>query len=203
MKAERRSRLRTAAGMAALAAVLGLAPAAGVAKAVRGGRPMPRTLHDFTLKTIDGRDQPLSAYEGRTVLVVNTASRCGFTPQYEGLEALYEKYRDRGFVVLGFPANNFMGQEPGTNEEIATFCRTKYDVTFPMFAKISVKGRDIAPLYAWLTKESGFDGAIGWNFTKFLVGPDGKVVARFDTRTKPQDPKLVAKLEETLAAKTR
>ncbi len=203
MQLEQRPRLRVAIPVAVLALLLASAPATGGAGAAHGGRPMPRTLHDFTLKTIDGRDQPLSAYQGKTVLVVNTASRCGFTPQYEGLEALYEKYRDRGFVVLGFPANNFMGQEPGTNEEIATFCRTKYDVTFPMFAKISVKGRDIAPLYAWLTKESGFDGAIGWNFTKFLVGPDGRVVARFDTRTDPQDPKLVAKLEETLAAKTR
>jgi len=203
LQLEQRPRLRVAIPVAVLALLLASAPATGGAGAAHGGRPMPRTLHDFTLKTIDGRDQPLSAYQGKTVLVVNTASRCGFTPQYEGLEALYEKYRDRGFVVLGFPANNFMGQEPGTNEEIATFCRTKYDVTFPMFAKISVKGRDIAPLYAWLTKESGFDGAIGWNFTKFLVGPDGRVVARFDTRTDPQDPKLVAKLEETLAAKTR
>lgn len=189
------------------APVLALVLAAAIAvpavpAAAGGGRKMPRTIHEFTMKTIDGREQPLSAYAGRTLLVVNTASRCGFTPQYEGLEALYEKYRERGFVVLGFPANNFMGQEPGTNAEIATFCSTKYNVSFPLFSKISVKGRDIAPLYAWLTKDAGFDGDIGWNFTKFLVGPDGRVVARFDTRTDPQDPKLIAKLEETLAANT-
>ncbi len=165
-----------------------------------GGNPMAQTLHDFTMKRIDGKDESLAAWEGKVVLVVNTASRCGFTPQYEGLEALYEKYKDKGFAVLGFPANNFMGQEPGTNEEIATFCRTKYDVSFPMFAKISVKGKDIAPLYAWLTRDSGFGGDIGWNFTKFLVGPDGRVIARYDSKTKPDDAKLVAKLEESLAA---
>src|ERR1019366_3146657 len=116
---------------------------------------------------------PLSAYQGKVVLIVNVASRCGFTPQYAGLEALYEKYKDRGFVILGFPANNFGGQEPGTNEEIKTFCSTKYNVTFPMYSKISVKGDDMAPLYQFLTDATGSE--IQWNFTKFLVDKDGKV----------------------------
>lgn len=184
--------------LAALVAAAALTPAP--AAAASGGSKKMTTLHDFTVKSIDGKRRPLAEFEGRTVLVVNTASKCGFTPQYKGLEALYERYRERGFEVLAFPANNFMGQEPGSNEEIAKFCELNYDVSFPLFAKISVKGRDIDPLYAWLTKDSGFTGDIGWNFTKFLVGPDGRVVARFDSRTDPLDPKVTAKLEEVLAA---
>jgi len=168
-----------------------------------GGKTMNRTVHDFTVKSIDGKSRSLADYRGKTLLVVNTASKCGFTGQYKGLEALYEKYRERGFEVLGFPANNFMGQEPGSNEEIAKFCELNYGVSFPLFEKISVKGGDIAPLYAFLTRDSGFPGDIGWNFTKFLVAPNGEVVARFDSRTDPLDPKLVGKLEETLAAKAR
>ena len=164
------------------------------------GKPVSRTLHEFKGRTIDGKPRSLAEYKGKALLVVNTASKCGFTPQYKGLEALYDRYRARGFEVLGFPANNFLGQEPGSNEEIAQFCSLKYDVSFPLFAKISVKGKDIAPLYAWLTKDSGFPGDVGWNFTKFLVGPDGKVVARYDSRTDPLDPKLVAQLEATLPA---
>ena len=160
----------------------------------------PMSLYDIGVKTIDGKDTTLAAYKGKALLIVNTASECGFTPQYKGLEALYERYRERGFEVLAFPANNFMGQEPGSNEEIAKFCELNYDVSFPLFAKISVKGRDIDPLYAWLTKYSGFTGDLGWNFTKVLVGPDGRVVARFDSRTDPLDPKVTAKLEEVLAA---
>lgn len=167
------------------------------------GKPVTDSIYQFKVKTIDGKDRSLADYRGRALLVVNTASKCGFTPQYKGLEALYEKYRERGFEVLAFPANNFMGQEPGTNEEIATFCETNYKTSFPLFSKISVKGGDIAPLYAWLTRTPGFAGDIGWNFTKFLVGPDGKVVARFDTRTDPLDEKLVAKVEETLPAQSR
>jgi glutathione peroxidase len=187
-------RIRTAVLATALLAAVITVPS----RAETGGKPVTRTVHDFTLKTIDGKDRPLSEYKGKVLLVVNTASKCGFTPQYKGLEALYDKYRARGFEVLGFPANNFMGQEPGSNEEIAKFCSLNYDVTFPLFAKISVKGKDIAPLYAYLTKDSGFPGDIGWNFTKFLVGPDGKVVARYDSRTDPLDAKLVAKLESVL-----
>jgi glutathione peroxidase len=188
--------IRTATLMLALLAVVLTVPS----RAETGGKPVTRTVHDFTLKTIDGKDRPLSEYKGKVLLVVNTASKCGFTPQYEGLETLYERYRARGFEVLAFPANNFMGQEPGSNEEIAKFCSLNYAVSFPLFAKISVKGKDIAPLYAWLTKDSGYPGDIGWNFTKFLVGQDGKVTARFDSRTDPLDAKLVAKLESLLPA---
>lgn len=165
-----------------------------------GGKEMTRSIHQFTVRTIDGKDRPLSEYRGKVLLVVNTASRCGFTPQYEGLEALYEKYRARGFEVLAFPANNFMGQEPGTDKEIAQFCDLNYKTTFPLFSKISVKGTDIAPLYAWLTKQPGFEGDIGWNFTKFLVGPDGQVLARYGSRTEPRDEKLVAQIEAALPA---
>lgn len=157
-----------------------------------------KNVHSFTLKTIDGREQPLSAYKGKALLLVNTASKCGFTPQYKGLEALYQKYRDRGFEVLGFPANNFMGQEPGTNEEIKQFCELKYKTTFPMFSKISVKGRDIDPLYGYLTTESGFNGDIGWNFNKFLVDPQGRVVARYGAPVDPQSGELTQKLESIL-----
>lgn len=166
--------------------------------AAGGGSKKMDGIHGFTMKTIDGGKRPLSEYRGKALLVVNTASKCGFTPQYKGLEALYEKYRERGFEVLAFPANNFMGQEPGSNAEIAKFCELEYGVSFPLFSKISVKGRDIDPLYAWLTKDSGFAGDIGWNFTKFLVAPDGSVVARFDSRTDPLDAKLVAALEGVL-----
>jgi glutathione peroxidase len=158
------------------------------------------TFHDFNVRTIDGREQSLAAYRGQVLLVVNTASRCGFTPQYEGLEALHREYRGRGFQVLGFPANDFMGQEPGTNAEIQAFCSAYFQVTFPLFEKISVKGRQIAPVYAWLTKESEFPGAIRWNFNKFLVGPDGSVIARFGSTTKPDSDKLRDAIEKLLPA---
>ena len=153
-------------------------------------------VHEFTLNSIDGKPAPLSAYRGKVVLIVNVASRCGFTPQYAGLEALYEKYKDRGFVILGFPANNFGGQEPGTNEEIKTFCSTKYNVTFPMYSKISVKGEDKAPLYQFLTDATGSE--IQWNFTKFLVDKDGKVVARFEPKVTPESPDVAAAIEKAL-----
>ena len=153
-------------------------------------------VHEFTLNSIDGKPAPLSAYQGKVVLIVNVASRCGFTPQYAGLEALYEKYKDRGFVILGFPANNFGGQEPGTNEEIKTFCSTKYNVTFPMYSKISVKGDDKAPLYQFLTDTTGSE--IQWNFTKFLVDRDGKVVARFEPATTPDSPEVKGAIEMVL-----
>src|SRR6202451_2446202 len=134
--------------------------------------------YTFTLNSIDGTPAPLANYKGKVVLVVNVASQCGYTPQYSALEAMYEKYKNQGFVILGFPANNFGAQEPGTNEEIKTFCTRKYSVTFPMYAKISVKGADQAPLYTYLTKQTpqGISGEIKWNFTKFLVDRDGKVV---------------------------
>ncbi|HLK67899.1 MAG TPA: glutathione peroxidase [Bryobacteraceae bacterium] len=156
---------------------------------------------EFTLNSIDGKPAPLSEYKGKVVLIVNVASNCGFTPQYEGLEAVYRKYKDQGFVVLGFPANNFGGQEPGTNEEIKTFCTRKYSVTFPMYSKISVKGDDKAPLYQFLTDKQAHPetgGEIKWNFTKFLVGKDGKVIARFESPVKPESPEVTAAIEKAL-----
>lgn len=155
--------------------------------------------HNMT--SIDGEQVDLANYKGKVVLIVNVASKCGFTPQYEDLEALYQRYKDQGFAVLGFPANNFMGQEPGTNEEILTFCRTNYGVTFPMFAKISVRGDDMAPLYRDLTSAaySGqYAGKIQWNFTKFLLGRDGLVKARFGSRTKPLDAEVVEAIDGAL-----
>ena len=154
------------------------------------------SVHEFTLNSIDGKPAPLSAYQGKVVLIVNVASRCGFTPQYAGLEALYEKYKDRGFTILGFPANNFGAQEPGTNEEIKTFCISKYNVTFPMYSKISVKGDDKAPLYQFLTAATGSE--IQWNFTKFLVDKDGKVVARFEPKVTPESPDVAEAIEKAL-----
>jgi glutathione peroxidase len=159
------------------------------------------SVHEFTLNSIDGSPAPLSAYQGKVVLIVNVASRCGFTPQYAGLESLYEKYKDRGFAILGFPANNFGAQEPGTNEEIKTFCSSKYNVTFPMYSKISVKGDDQAPLYQFLTDKqanAATGGEIQWNFTKFLVDKNGKVVARFEPKVTPESPDVAAAIEKAL-----
>jgi glutathione peroxidase len=154
-------------------------------------------VYEFTLNSIDGAPAPLAAYKGKVLLLVNVASKCGFTPQYTALEAVYEKYKDQGFVLAGFPANNFGAQEPGTNEEIKTFCTRKYSVTFPMYAKISVKGSDIAPLYEYLTKSTG--GDVKWNFTKFLIGKDGAILDRFESAVKPDDPKVTAAIEKALA----
>ncbi|RPI15328.1 MAG: glutathione peroxidase [Acidobacteriales bacterium] len=154
------------------------------------------SIHDFTVTSIQGKLAPLSEYQGKVVLVVNVASKCGFTPQYKGLEALYRKYQDQGFVVLGFPANNFKSQEPGTNEEIQAFCTRTYDVTFPMFSKISVVGEDKAPLYQYLTQTGG---EIPWNFTKFLADRDGKVIARFGSKTTPDSPEVISAIEKALA----
>jgi glutathione peroxidase len=162
-----------------------------------------KTVYDFTLNTIDGQPAPLSTYKGKVVLLVNVASKCGYTPQYTALESIYEKYKDRGFVIVGIPANNFGAQEPGTNQEIKTFCSSKYHVTFPMMAKVSVKGSDITPLYQFLTDKSAHPqtgGEIGWNFTKFLVGPDGKVVARFDSKVTPDSPEVTSAIEKALSA---
>jgi glutathione peroxidase len=160
-----------------------------------------KTVYDFTLNSIEGQATPLASFKGKVVLLVNVASRCGFTPQYAGLEALYEKYKDRGLVIIGIPANNFGAQEPGTNQEIKTFCTSKYHVTFPMMAKVSVKGDDITPLYAFLTDKMAHPktgGEIGWNFTKFLIGPDGKVLARFDSEVEPDSKDLTSAIEKAL-----
>ena len=162
-----------------------------------------KSVHDFTLTSIEGQATPLASFKGKVVLLVNVASRCGFTPQYSALEATYEKYKDRGLVIVGIPANNFGGQEPGTNEEIKTFCKTKYSVTFPMMAKVSVKGGDINPLYQFLTDKAAnpqTGGDIQWNFTKFLVGPDGRVIARFEPNVTPDSPEVTAAIEKALAS---
>ena len=163
--------------------------------------PAAQTIHDFTLDSIDGHPTSLAEFKGKVVLIVNVASKCGFTPQYAGLEALYEKYKERGFVVLGFPANNFLWQEPGTNQEIKAFCTRKYNVTFPMFAKVSVKGGDKTPLYQFLTDRKAnpaTGGEIGWNFTKFLVDKNGKVIARFGSSVKPESAQLTSAIENAL-----
>lgn len=163
--------------------------------------PVANSIYDFTMKDIDGKDASLAQYRGKVVLLVNVASRCGFTPQYEGLEKVYLQYKDRGLVILGFPANNFMGQEPGTNEEIKTFCSLKYNVTFPMFAKISVKGDDMHPLYKYLTDKQSdpqFGGDVKWNFNKFLVGRDGKIIGRFEPPVKPDSPEVTQAIEKAL-----
>ena len=163
--------------------------------------PAEKSMYEFTLKDIDGKDVKLDAYQGKAVMIVNTASKCGLTPQYEGLQKIYDKYKDQGFVVLGFPANNFMGQEPGTEKEIKEFCTLKYDVDFPMFSKISVKGADQHPFYTFLTnKESnpGFGGDVTWNFEKFLADKNGKIVARFSPKTLPDAPEVVAAIEKAL-----
>ncbi|MCB9844412.1 MAG: glutathione peroxidase [Phycisphaeraceae bacterium] len=158
---------------------------------------------DHSPARIDGAIQPLVEYRGRVILIVNVASKCGLTPQYAALEAIYRQRKDRGLVVLGFPANNFNGQEPGTNEQIASFCDSEYHVTFPMFSKVSVKGEDQDELYRDLcTQPEPIGGDPTWNFTKFLVDHHGNVVARFDPRTTPDDPALLAKIDELLAARS-
>jgi glutathione peroxidase len=154
------------------------------------------SVYDFTLNAIDGASAPLAGYRGKVLLLVNVASYCGYTPQYQGLEALYEKYKDRGLVVIGFPANNFGEQEPGTNSEIKDFCERTYHVKFPMYAKISVNGADKAPLYQYLTSAMG--GDIQWNFTKFLVGRDGKLLRRFEPAVTPESADMTSAIEKAL-----
>lgn len=166
--------------------------------------PAAGSFYDFKIKDIDGKDVKLKKYKGSVLLVVNTASKCGYTPQYEGLQATFDKYKDQGLVVLGFPANNFGGQEPGTAAEIKEFCESKYKVTFPMFAKISVKGDDVDPLYAYLTsKETNpqFAGDITWNFNKFLIDRKGNIVARFTSKDMPTSEAVTQAVERYLAAK--
>lgn len=155
---------------------------------------------DHKLKTIDGEEKNLADYKGKVVLIVNVASKCGLTPQYEGLQALYEKHEKEGFVVLGVPCNQFLGQEPGTEKQIKEFCTTKYKVTFPMFSKIDVNGDKADPLYKYLTaqKSNNLSGDISWNFEKFLIGKDGKLVGRFGPKTKPTDKEFVSAIEAAL-----
>lgn len=158
----------------------------------------------FEMDNIDGEEVDLEDYKGQVVLIVNVASECGLTPQYEELQAIYDEYKEQGFVILGFPANNFMGQEPGTDEEIKFFCQTEYDVSFDMFSKISVKGDDITPLYEYLTEEETneeFAGEITWNFEKFLLNHEGEVINRFDPRTAPKEEVVVEAIEKALKQK--
>lgn len=160
------------------------------------------SLYDIPLKTLDGTPTTLAEHKGQVLLAVNVASKCGFTPQYEGLQALHEQYAERGFSVLGFPCNQFLFQEPGSAEDIAQFCSTKYDVSFPLFEKLKVKGRSQHPLYAELTTAADADGKAGnvkWNFEKFLVGRDGQVIGRFRSKVTPQDPQLVTAVEAALS----
>ncbi len=155
--------------------------------------------YSFTMKTIDGKEKSLADYKGKVVMVVNVASFCGYTPQYKQLEEIYKKYKDSGFVILGFPANNFGKQEPGKEEDIAAFCERNYGVTFELFSKISVKGDDMHPLYQYLTKETGED--IGWNFTKIVIDKEGNISARYASRVKPDSKEITAKIELLLAQK--
>jgi glutathione peroxidase len=175
--------------------VLLLCVAAGVSWAAT------KSIYDFTMRSIDGGQVSLGKFKGKVVLVVNVASKCGFTPQYAGLEALYEKYKDKGFVIVGVPANNFMQQEPGTDEEIKKFCTNKYNVSFPMMSKVSVLGDDKTPLYVYLTgkdTDPQFAGDIKWNFTKFLFDRSGKPVARFEPAVKPDSPEVQSAVETAL-----
>ncbi len=158
-------------------------------------------IYNFTMKTLEGKDKSLSDYKGKVVMVVNTASFCGYTPQYKDLETLYKQYKDKGFIIIGFPANNFGKQEPGTDKDIAVFCERNYGVSFPMFSKISVKGDDIHPLYKYLTTGTQFKEEIAWNFTKFLVDKYGNVVAKFPSKVKPTEKEITAKVDELLAGK--
>jgi len=160
-----------------------------------------KSVYDFTLNSIDGQPSPLSSFKGKVVMLVNVASKCGYTPQYSALESTYEKYKDRGLVIVGIPANNFGAQEPGTNEEIKTFCSRKYNVTFPMMAKVSVKGSDQTPLYQFLTDKTlnpTTGGEIKWNFTKFIFDRDGNAIARFEPEVTPDSPQVTAAIEKAL-----
>ena len=161
-----------------------------------------KSVYDFSVKDIDGKNVSLKQFKGKVLLIVNVASLCGNTPQYPDIEAIYKKYKDQGFEVLGFPSNDFMGQEPGTNEEIKEFCTSKYAVTFPMFSKISVKGKNIAPLYSYLTEQSEngvADNKVTWNFQKFLISKKGKVIQSFSPRTSVNEFEVVNAIEKALA----
>jgi glutathione peroxidase len=158
-------------------------------------------LYSFVMKTIDGNDKPLSEYNGKVLMIVNVASKCGHTPQYKALEQLYEKYKNKGFVILGFPANNFLWQEPGTDAEIKQFCTLNYSVTFDMFSKIDVKGKNQHPLYKYLTEETSVSGKVEWNFQKYLVDRHGTVTDKFSPKTEPDDVAIIAAVEKLLSEK--
>ncbi len=196
------NRLCLSASLAGLSALFVLAPLAVVSLA--DGAKKETSVLDFHVKDIDGKDVDLAKYKGKVLLIVNTASQCGLTPQYKELEALYEKNKDKGFEILAFPANEFGKQEPGSNEEIKEFCSSKYSVTFPLFSKIVVKGEGIDPLYEYLTsKETNpkFAGEIKWNFNKFLVNKKGEVIARFEPKVKPSTKEVTTAIEDALGEK--
>lgn len=190
------------------ATILGTTFALGVAALTIAGAGRTKqtapagTIHQFTMNSIEGKPVKLDKYKGKVLLVVNVASKCGLTPQYEGLQKLYTQYKDKGFEILAFPANEFGGQEPGSNEEIKEFCTANYKVTFPMFSKIVVKGEGTHPLYQWLLRSTENQKDIEWNFAKFVVGKDGKVIARFDPRTKPDAKALIETIEKALSNAT-
>lgn len=165
-----------------------------------GDKPV-NSVHDFSLNSIDGKPYSMAQHKGQVLLIVNVASQCGYTGQYAGLQALYSKYKDKGLVVIGVPANEFGAQEPGSNEEIKTFCSNKYKVTFPMTEKIVVKGDGIHPLYAYLITKGTKPKAVSWNFNKFLVGKDGKVIEHYESSVAPNDAVLTGAIEEALASK--
>jgi glutathione peroxidase len=162
------------------------------------GTKTPSSVLDFTMKSIDGKDVPLEEYKGKVLLIVNVASHCGFTPQYQGLEALYRRYKERGFAILAFPANNFGGQEPGTDTEIKSFCTSKYGVTFDMFSKISVAGKDQHPLYRFITSDPHVGGDIRWNFQKYLVDRNGTLIGKFFSNVEPLSKELTSAVEAAL-----
>ncbi len=173
----------------------------GSESVVKSKTPKAKSIYDFDAMDIEGNEGNLGKYKNKVVMIVNTASQCGYTPQYEGLQAIYDKYKDRGFVILGFPTNDFGSQEPGSNEEIKEFCTLKYKVTFPMFAKITVKGEDQHPLYKYLTNKELFPetgGEITWNFNKFLADHNGSVIKRFTSKDTPQSDSVVGAIEAAL-----
>jgi glutathione peroxidase len=184
--------------LAILSAILAVGTAATMAAAESSGKPSGPL--DFTLTGNDGKPYPLAQHRGKVVLIVNVASKCGLTPQYAALQALYAAKKDAGLVVIGVPANDFNGQEPGTDAEIAQFCSSRYNVTFPLMSKVSVKGPAMDPLYVWLTEQSPFPGPIAWNFGKWLVGRDGAVRARFEPKVTPEDAGLLQAIDAALAA---
>lgn len=164
------------------------------------GNPIDDTIYEFSMKDIDGNETSLAPYKGKVLLIVNVASKCGYTPQYEGLQEIYEEYKDQGLEIVGFPANNFNGQEPGTEEDIKAFCTLNYGVTFPMASKISVVGSDQDPLFTYLTSQENedFEGDIKWNFEKFLVDKDGNLIRRFRSKVKPESVELKSAIEDLL-----
>lgn len=192
--------MRRVLGYTAYGVFLGVLGALTISRVLAEPTTQPTSVLDYVVKDIDQQDYDLSQLKGKVVLIVNVASKCGFTKQYSGLENLYKTYRDKGFVVIGFPANDF-NQEPGSNQQIKEFCKSRFDVTFPMMSKISVKGPEKHPVYRFLTEEptaGKFAGEIKWNFNKFLIGRDGKIIARYDSKVGPEDQQLLQDVEKAL-----